>query len=179
METMISAYYRLEVLPDDLKAANKIKVGAKIPRYDCIKSDGIYHGIKPFINPVGMFKLSLTDCKDFVKTDVKRMGDFALIGGKNLNFSSLYSLEGTNFYYGNPNGKPILKDGRPNPVFQHRHDLYICFIPDGFKQIELFVLPHQKGYALELIQAFAEGDFDDEVTELRSKAKTFFDYGCL
>ena len=66
---MIAAYYKLSMLSDDLKAANRIKVGAKIPRYDCTEFTGDYDGIKPFINPKGMFKLSLMDCKEFVKTD--------------------------------------------------------------------------------------------------------------
>jgi hypothetical protein len=34
------------MLSDDLKAANKIKVGAKIPRYDCIEFTGDYKGFK-------------------------------------------------------------------------------------------------------------------------------------
>jgi len=176
---MIAAYYKLEMLSDDLKAANKIKVGAKTPRFDCTEFTGSYKGIKPFINPKGMLKLSLMDCKDFVKTDKKRMAEFALVGGKNLNFSSLYAQDGSNIYYGYPNGKPFLKDGRVNPLFQFRNDLYIFFIPEDFKQIDLFVLPYQKGFAMELLQSFFEGDFDDDLNTLKNSSNTFFNYGCL
>ena len=49
------------MLSDDLKAANKIKVGAKIPRYDCTEFGDNYEGIKPFINQKGMFKLFLKE----------------------------------------------------------------------------------------------------------------------
>ena len=176
---MIAAYYKLEVLPDTIKAVNKIKVGAKIPRYDCTNYAGDYEGIKPFINPKGMFKLTLMESKEFIKTDKRRMAEFALIGGKNLNFSSLFTEDGSNIFYGYPNGKPYLKDGRQNPLFQYRNDLYIFFIDKAFQQIEILVLPKQKGYALEFYQAISEGDFEDEIETLKSNANTFFNYGCL
>jgi len=176
---MITAYYKLEMLSDALKAANKIKVGAKIPRYDCTEFTGNYEGIKPFINPKGMFKLSLMECREFVKTDRRRMAEFALVGGKNLNFSSLLAEDGSNIYYGYPNGKPFLKDGRKNPLFQFRNDLYIFFIDKDFSQIEILILPNQKGFALELVQSFVECDFDDDFKRLKNNAKTFFDYECL
>lgn len=176
---MIAAYYKLGMLSDDLKAVHKIKVGAKIPRYDCVEFTGNYEGIKPFINPKGMFKLSLMECREFVKTDKRRMAEFALVGGKNLNFSSLFAEDGSNIYYGYPNGKPFLKDGRQNPLFSFRNDLYIFLIDEAFANIEVLVLPHQKGYALELVQAFTEGDFEDDIETLKSNTKTFFNYGCL
>ena len=176
---MIAAYYNLEILSDNLKAANKIKVGAKIPRYDCTLFNGNYQGIKPFINPKGMFKLSLMECRDFVKTDKRRMAEFALVGGKNLNFSSLFAEDGNTIYYGYPNGKPFLKDGRQNPLFQFRNDLYIFLIDKAFQQIEILILPNQKGFALELVQSFIEGDYDDDLDILKNNPKTFFHYGCL
>jgi len=176
---MIAAYYNLKVLSDDLKAANKIKVGAKTPRYDCTEFTGTYEGIKPFVNPKGMFKLSLMECREFVKTDKRRMAEFALVGGKNLNFSSLFSEDGSNIYYGCPNGKPFLKDGRQNPLFQYRNDLYLFIIDKDFSQIEILILPNQKGFAIELVQSFIDGDFDDDFNRLKNNTKTFFIYGCL
>ena len=188
---MIVAYYKLVQLSDDLKASNKIKVGAEIPRYDCTTFAGKYEGIKPFISPKGMFKLSYVKCREFVKTDKRRMAEFALVGGRNLNFSSLFTEgEGTNLssffiedsseiYYGYPNGKSFLKNGRQNPLFPYRNDLYLFLIDVFFEKIEILVLPNQKGYALELVQSFAEGDFDDDFDNLKSNAKTFFNYGCL
>ena len=56
---MIAAYYKLEILSDALKEANGIKVGSKIPRYDCTAYAGDYEGMEPFLNLKGMFKLSL------------------------------------------------------------------------------------------------------------------------
>lgn len=171
---MIESYYLLEILSDELKAKNKIKVGAVVPRYDCIMFCGQYEGVEPFINPKGMFKLSLMDTKEFVKADKKRMAEFALVGGKNLNFSSLYFED--RIAYGYPNGKPHLKDGRLNPMFSFRQDLFLFLPNETFSQIEVFVLRNQKGYALELLQSFSDGDFDDEVAVCRSNAKTFFNY---
>ena len=176
---MIAAYYKLEMLSNKLKAIHKIKIGAKIPRFDCTLYSGSYQGIKPFINPKGMFKLSLMDSNLFVKTDKKRITEFVLVGGKNLNFSSLFNEDGGNIYYGYPNGKPFLKDGRKNPLFQFRNDLYVFIIDQDFQQIELLVLPNQKGYALELTQSFLDGDFDDEVNIIKSNTKTFFNYESL
>ena len=176
---MIEAYYNLEILSDNLKASNKIKVGAKTPRYDCTKFNGNYKGIKPFINAKGMFKLSLMECRDFVKTDNRRMAEFALVGGKSYNFSSLYGEDSNNIFYGYPNGKPFLRDGNQNPLFQYRNDLYIFLIDDAFKKIEILVLPNQKGFATELLQSFIEGDYDEEIDLFRNNYKTFFNYGCL
>ena len=176
---MIAAYYKLSILSDGLKASNKIKVGAKIPRYDCTKFSGDYEGIKPFINPKGMFKLSLMECREFIKTDKRRMAEFALVGSKNLNFSSLYCEDGSNIYYGNPNGKPLLSDGRKNPLFQFRNDLYLFVIDKDFTQIEILILPNQKGFALELAESFKDGDFENDFIKLKSNPKTFYNYGCL
>jgi hypothetical protein len=171
---MIESYYLLEILTDVLKAKHKIKVGAVVPRFDCKAYNGDYEGIKPFVNTKGMFKLSLMDTKEFIKADKKRMAEFVLVGGKNLNFSSLYFEDG--IAYGNPNGKPHLKDGRLNPMFPYRQDLFIFLPNETFSQIEVFVLRNQKGYATELLQSFSDGDFDDEVANHREGAKTFFDY---
>lgn len=176
---MIEAYYKLEILSDELKSSNKIKVGARIPRYDCTRCSGKYEGINPFINSKGMFKLSLMECRDFVKTDKRRMTEFALVGGKSYNFSSLFSEDGNTIYYGYPNGKPFLKDGRKNPLFQFRNDLYIFLIDKTFQEIEILILPNQKGFALELVQSFTEGDYDDDIELFRNNYKTFFNYECL
>ncbi|MCW5516156.1 hypothetical protein [Muriicola sp. Z0-33] len=175
---MITAYYRLVLLSDEVKAKNNIKVGAKVPRYDCVEYSGQYDGINPFINPKGMFKLSLMDTKEFVIADKRRMAEFALVGGKNLNFSSLYFEDAnSNIGYGNPNGKPYLKDGRNNPVFSFRQDLYIFLIDDAFTQLEILVLRNQKGFAGELLQSILGGDFDAEIENHRNRAKTFYSYG--
>ncbi len=176
---MIAAYYKLPILSDEIKASNKIKVGAKIPRYDCTEFSGEYEGIKPFISAKGMFKLSLMECREFIKTDKRRMAEFALVGGKNLNFSSLFSEDRSNIFYGNPNGKPFLNDGKKNPLFLFRNDLYLFIIDKDFTQIEILILPNQKGYALELAESLKDGDFDNDIKELKSNIKTFYNYGCL
>ena len=41
-------YYKFVMLPDALKANHKIKVGASIPRYDCINYAGEYEGMDAF-----------------------------------------------------------------------------------------------------------------------------------
>lgn len=174
---MIAAYYKLSVLSDEVKAKNKIKVGAKIPRFDCIEYNGKYSGIEPFVNKKGIFKLSLMYCKEFIQCNKSRMAEFALTGGQNLNFSSMYGHANCQFYYGNPNGRPFLKDKRKNPVFSFRNDLFIFKVSEDFDTLEIFVLPNQKGFAIEIIEGFIGGDFDDEIQKIKVGAKSFYDYG--
>ena len=172
---MIAGYFKLVMLEDTVKQANKIKVGASVPRYDCTVFSGICNRIKPFVNHKGMFYLRLMESREFIKADKRRLAEFVLVGNKSLNFSSMYAI-GDNCYYGNPNGKPFLKDGSHNPMFPFRKDLYIILTDDSLSQIEVFVLPNQKGYALELAQAFEAGDYDDKIEELRANVQTFCNY---
>lgn len=165
------------MLEDEVKQANKIKVGATVPRYDCISYTGNKDALKPFITKKGLMYLRLMESKEFVKADRKRMADFALVGTNSLNLTSLYQADEVDGqYFGYPNGKPFLKDGSPNPMFPFRNDLYLVQTDATFKIIEVLVLPNQKAYALELAQAFAGGDFEDTIDVMRAKAQTFYNY---
>ena len=83
------AYYKLVVLCNELKEKHKIKIGATIPRYDCIEYSGEYEGINPFINKKGMFYLNLFLAGEIIKANEKRLSEFVL-RNSNYNFSSMY-----------------------------------------------------------------------------------------
>ena len=171
------AYYKLVMLSDDLKAKHKIKIGATIPRYDCIQFTGNYDGIKPFINHKGMFYLNLFLAGEIIKANEKRLSEFVL-RNSNYNFSSMYfeNPQNPNICYGYPNGKPYLKNGEINPLFKYRNDLYIICVNDDFTEIEIFVFEKSKAFASDFLQKFTDGFLDDDIEEIRSKRKNFFQY---
>lgn len=172
---MITGYFKLEMLPDEVKTAHKIKIGATVPRYDCTKYAGQKEHIEPFITSKGMFFLRLMEAREFVKANQKRQAEFALVGRSSLNFSSMYAISNVCFY-GYPNGKPLLKDGSQNPMFPFRNDLYIILTDKNLSKLEILILPGQKGYALELAQAFDAGDFDDQIESFNENSDVFFKF---
>ncbi|NCU33336.1 MAG: hypothetical protein EOM23_10515, partial [Candidatus Moranbacteria bacterium] len=98
---MITAYYRFENLPDELRAANKIKSKARL---DCTGHAGDYKGLTKFVNNKGMLFFYLTAARDFVNADSKRIADVSLTNGS-INLTSIY-IEDTDFPqfgYGYPN----------------------------------------------------------------------------
>jgi len=50
---MIDCYLKMQQLPDEVKRANKIKVGASVPRLDCVSMVGFYEGLKPLKSTKG------------------------------------------------------------------------------------------------------------------------------
>lgn len=171
------AYYKLVMLSDDLKAKHKIKIGATIPRYDCIQFTGNYDGIKPFINHKGMFYLNLFEAKEMIKANEKRLSEFVLKSA-NYNFTSMYfeNAQKPNICYGYPNGKPLLSNGTINPLFRYRNDLYLLLVNDDFTEIEIFVFEKAKAFASDYLQKCADGILDDELEETRAKSEKFFLY---
>ena len=174
----ITAYYKLVILSNDLKLENGIKVGAKIPRYDCTKYTGGYQGINPLINKKGMLMLYLMDSENIINAESKRMSEFVLKGRNSLNFSSLYfeDVSNPNLCYGYPNGKPMLRNGSANPLFKFRQDLYLIIMKEDFTELEILVFENQKGFASDFLQCLSEGDFDSELEMIRSKSIMFKEY---
>ena len=124
---MIGAYYKLAALPDEVRAANKIKSKARL---DCIafadRVAGRYRGLTNFVNGKGQLFFYKTPCRDFVNTDNKRLSEWSLTGN-NLNFSSIYidDLEFVEIGYGYPNANRLLSNGNQNPLFEFRNDGYL------------------------------------------------------
>jgi hypothetical protein len=177
---MIGAYYKLAILPDEVKAANKIKSKARL---DCISiADmvaGNYKGLTNFVNSKGQLFFYKTACRDFVNTDNKRLAEWSLTN--NLNFSSIYidDLDFPEIGYGYPNAKRFLSNGSPNPLFEYRNDGYLFLINKDYSEIELLIIPDGRNLISSYYQKLIDGGFDDELRQLRKQAKAFYQYDGL
>jgi len=71
---MIAAYYKLALLPDEVRTANKIKSKARL---DCIAYSDLldYKGLTIFVNSKGQLFFYKTLCRDFVSADSKRTAE--------------------------------------------------------------------------------------------------------
>ena len=178
---MIGAYYKLATLPEEVRAANKIR---SKKRLDCIcytdmVADG-YKGLTNFVNSKEQLFFYKTPCRDFVRTDSKRLAEWSLTGG-GLNFSSLYidDLDYQEIGYGYPNAKEYLSNGSKNPLFEFRNDGYLFILNKDYTEIELLIIPDGRNLISSYYQIMIDGGFDDDIRELRKQAKGFYKYDGL
>ena len=175
---MLGAYYKLVLLPDEVRATNKIKSKARL---DCVsftdKVAGRYKGLTNFVNSKGQLFFYKTPCKGFVNTDSKRLAEWSLTNNSQ-NLSSIYieDLEYPEIGYGYPNAKRILSNGSENPLFTFRMDGYLFLINKDYSEIELIVIPDGRNLISSYYQKMIDGGFDDELRELRKNAKVFYPY---
>lgn len=178
---MIGCYYKLATLPDEVRAANKIKSKARL---DCIfftdLVKGSYKGLTNFVNHKGQLFFYKTPCRDFVSTDSKRLSEWSLTGS-GLNFSSIYidDLDYPEIGYGYPNAKRLLSNGNQNPLFEFRNDGYLFLINQDYSEIELFIIPDGRNLVSSYYQKLIDGGYDDEVRNLRNQAKVFYQYDSI
>jgi hypothetical protein len=181
---MIGAYYKLATLPDEVRAANKIRSKARL---DCISFTdmvaGSYKGLTNFVNDKshkGQLFFYKTPCNRFINTDSKRISEWSLTGN-GLNFSSIYidDIDFPEIGYGYPNANRLLKDGSQNPLFDFRNDGYLFLINKDYSVIELIVIPDGRNLISSYYQKMIDEGFDDEVRELRKQAKVFYQYDRL
>ena len=178
---MIGAYYKLATLPDEVRAANKIRSKARL---DCISFTdmvvGNYKGLTNFVNHKGQLFFYKTPCRDFVNTDSKRLAEWSLTGS-GLNFSSIYidDIDCPEIGYGYPNGNRLLSNGSKNPLFDFRNDGYLFLINKDYSEIELLIIPDGRNLISSYYQKMIDGGFDDEVRQLRQQAKVFYKYDGL
>ena len=169
---MIKAFFKVAVLPDDVRAANKIRSKARL---DCISyADlvaGSYKGLTKFVNHKGQLFFYKTPCRDFVNTDSKRLAEWSLTGN-GLNFSSIYidDLEFPEIGYGYPNANRLLKDGSQNPLFEFRNDGYLFLMNKDYSEIEILVIPDGRNLISSYYQKLIDGGFDDDIQALRQQA---------
>ena len=175
---MIGAYYKLAILPDEVRAANKIRSKARL---DCIsftdRVAGGYKGLTNFVNSKGQLFFYKTPCRDFVNTDSKRLAEWSLTGN-GLNFSSIYidDLDCPEIGYGYPNASRLLSNGSINPLFEFRNDGYLFLINKDYSEIELLIIPDGRNLISSYYQKLIDGGFDDELASLRKEAKKFYQY---
>jgi hypothetical protein len=178
---MIGAYYKLAILPDEVRAANKIKSKARL---DCIfftdMVAGNYKGLTNFVNHKGQLFFYKTACRDFVNTDSKRLSEWSLTGN-GLNFSSIYidDLDCPEIGYGYPNAKRHLSNGSLNPLFEFRNDGYLFLINKDYSEIELLIITDGRNLISSYYQKLIDGGFDDELRQLRQQAEIFYEYDVL
>ena len=181
---MIGTYYKLATLPDEVRAANKIRSKARL---DCIlftdMAAGGYKGLTFFVNDKrhkGQLFFYKTSCRDFVNTDSKRLAEWSLTGS-GLNFSSIYidDLDFAEIGYGYPNANRLLANGSPNPLFEFRNDGYLFLTNSDLSEIELLVIPDGRNLISSYYQKMIDGGFDDEIRQLRQQAKPFYQYDGL
>ncbi len=171
---MIGAYYKLAMLPDEVKASNKIRSKARL---DCIYFTGNYQGLTNFVNPKGQLFLYKTACNNFVNTDSKRLSEWSLTHSS-INFSSIYieDIDYPQIGYGYPNAKRLLSNGKANPLFQYRNDGYLFLVNKDYSEIELLIIPDGRNLMGSYYQKMIDGGFDDEIRDLRKQAKPFYNY---
>lgn len=176
---MIPVYFRFESLPDEIKAANNIK--SKV-RLDCTgytdTLPGGYKGLIIFVNAKGMLFFYLTEAKDFVTADSKRVADYSLTNAS-INLTSIYieDLQFPQYGYGTPNANRFLASGKENPLFECRLDGYLFVMNKAYRQIEMFVIPDGRNLIYAYYQKLIDGGLDDDIQNLRKAARPFFDYG--
>jgi hypothetical protein len=178
---MIGAYYKIATLPDEVRAANKIRSKARL---DCIsftdKVGGSYKGLTNFVNYKGQLFFYKTACRDFVNTDSKRLAEWSLTGN-GLNFSSIYidDLDYPEIGYGYPNANRLLSNGSQNPLFEYRNDGYLFVMNKEYSEIELLIVPDGRNLISSYYQKLIDGGFDDELSILRQDSKVYYQYDGL
>jgi hypothetical protein len=174
---MLVGYFKLAMLPDDAKAQNKIKVGAIVPRLDCIRYSGNYNGLEAFKSPKSQLFFNLTPCREIIETHTKRYAEFCLCANS-LNFGSLYKyLDFPNYAFSYPNAHPTIgKERKPNPLYTFRNDLYLMILSADYTKIEIFVVEDGRNFAETQLQTLIDGGFDAEIDYMRNNSQTFYNY---
>lgn len=185
METNIfSAYLKLEQLPDEVKTRNKIKLGAKVPRFDLTRLAGYYKPLESLRNKKGQIILYLNETRGIIESPDKRRADRFLMGKDSLNFSSVFLLDssanndGNGFVgYGNPNrAKTYSKDKKPNPFLEVKNDGFLFLITPDWRAVEVLIIPNGYNTILGNAKALADGIYNEALETMRMAAKTFFQY---
>lgn len=172
---MIAGYYKFIVLPDEIKALNKIRSKARL---DCVLHSGNYLGLTNFVNKQNQLSLYKVPAKDIINTHSKRIAEWTL-SNNNLNFSSIYieDFDFTQYGYGYPNKNPFIgKDKKPNPLYKYCNDGYLFIINKDYTEIEVLIIEDGRNLIGSYYQHLIDGFFDTELKELRDKAIPFFNY---
>ncbi|MBC5774241.1 hypothetical protein H8S95_09220 [Pontibacter sp. KCTC 32443] len=173
---MLTAYYKFEILPDEVKAQHGIKAKGRLDCTAYTNTTG-YTGLMNFINSKGQKYLYKMPAREFVKANNKRLAEWALSNGR-LNLSSIY-FEDTDYPeygYGYPNANRLLGKGEPNPLFPFRNDCYLFITNADITQIEVLVILNGRNLVPAYYQRLIDGDLDNELQSLREQARPFFNY---
>lgn len=180
---MFSLYLDCIVLPDEVKAKHNITLIPANPRLDCIRANGYWKGIEPFINSKGMIKFDLMQTKGIIKAPDQRRAGYYLQGCKNsMNFSSIYehlTPEYTGFGFGNPNDKKTIRvkgQETVNPMYEFKDAGYLFIYAKDYSRIEILVIENGAFLLPGYVKQLAAGEFNEALEQMRATAKPFFEY---
>lgn len=173
---MIAAYYKLAILSDEVRLANKIR---SKERLDCVSFSDLvsYKGLTHFVNHKNQLFFYKTPCRNMVSTDSKRLAEWSLTGN-GVNFSSIYidDFDCPEIGYGYPNPNRLLSNGSVNPLFEFRNDGYLFLINKNYSVVELLIVTDGRNLISSYYQRLIDGGFDEDVRLLRQQAKPFYQY---
>lgn len=179
---LFDAYLRLEQLSNEVKARHKIKLGARIPRFDITQMAGYYRPLERLKNRKGQVVFYLNETRGIIESPDQRRADRYLMAKDSHNFSSIYLLsietqDGKLIGYGNPHrGETFGRKKIANPFYECKDDGFIFIIEPDWSYIEVLIVPDGSNTILGDAKALADGVFDEALKKMRSTAKTFFQY---
>lgn len=172
----------MQQLPDEVKRANKIKVGASVPRLDCLAMAGFYEGLKPLISNKGQLKFYLMETRGLINSSDQRRAGYFLMGEKSINFSSIFQQtfeiadQNKYFGYGEPNCNKTLKNGEPNPMLNYSEDAYLFIHNLNFTELEILIITKGRYLIQGYLKKLASGSLDEALQAMREQAKPIFNY---
>ena len=175
---MIVTYYKLALLPEEVRANHKIRSKARL---DCIAFSDLvpdgYKGLTFFVNCKEQLFFYKAPVREIASTDSKRLAEWALTNNS-LNLSSIYieDLDYPEIGYGYPNANRLLNNGSPNPLFPYRNDGYLFLTNRDYTIIELLVVADGRNLISSYYQRMIDGDFEKELNLLRQQARPYFPY---
>lgn len=181
MTNLFSCYLCLEQLPDDVKKANKIKIGARVPRFDVTATAGYYEPLEAFKNAKGMLFFYLQKTTGIINSpDNRRAVHFLQCSKDSCNFSSIFTVDitrtGKIVAFGEPNGSVQLRRGKSNPFYKFRNDGYLFLISKDYSRIEILVIPNGRHTIRGNVQQLINGNFDDALQTIRKNAQLMYNY---
>ena len=181
MDKLITGVYLFRQLPDGIKKANGIKVGASVPRFDIVGFNGDYEFLKQMVNKKNQCNLSLVETFNFVKADQKRMADFALRNSKVGNLSSLYykASENKGKYFGNTNDADTIKVGSkvvPNPLLGYKDHLLLMQLSEDRQELVLVVVHKGRSLLQYFYPDYINGKYDGIIQDKLQFLNTDFGY---
>jgi hypothetical protein len=177
---MIGAYYCFSTLSDEVKANYNIR---STKRLDCTNYYAPIddRGITKFVNSSksksnGMLHCYLNSPR-YTKADLE--ADYSLsfkYEDMTYNLSTiLYDCSSCLVGFGAPMKTKRFRDAY-NPLYTYRSDGYLFYYDELYTKVEVIIIPRGRNDMRSIYQQALDGEFDDRVNEMRSKAKPIFNY---
>jgi hypothetical protein len=188
---MFSCYLKLEQLPEEVKNRHKIRLGARVPRFDVTAVAGYYKPLETLKNGKGMIFFYLNKTFGIINSSDVRRADCYLQGKDSINFSSIYTLDGlfepnsqSIIAHGTPPDMELLspkfikgtKIDRPNPFYENGDDGYLFIIAKDYKTIEILIVEGGRYRITGIAKQLADGQFEAALKQMRGTAKPVFLY---